>query len=612
MPLSKFQRWLLLAITGVFCAHWAAGEDTWTEVRSPHFRVVTNGSGKDGRRVANEFEQMRHVFALRFGEDQLESGAPLTIVATRDEATFSQLDPVMWKSSHGGIAGVFYRRWEKQFAIIRLDTWGDDNQIVIFHEYTHSVLHANAHWLPVWLDEGMAEFYAYTRFQSDGIYVGAPSKRLRELRRNSLIPISTMLEIGHASKEYYDEARVQLFYGEAWAMVHYAVFGPGMGNGEKLSSFFKLLQDNVPQEQAFEQVFGDPKKFEQALSTYLSHFTFPAGLMPADRGIDQKTFLERKLTEAEADYEQGTFQVGTRNRALGRTLLEKSVQLDDKLGVAHEELGYLDFDEGKDDDAKREWNEAYARDPSLGRALFALTMSGLPLSQQTKEQLRTTQATLRHVTVLNPRYAPAYVELALLEWRLGYTQLAYKDARQAEKLEPWRAGYRLLTARILLRGHQPALAAEASRYVATHWNGPDHDEAVEMMSDVPVGLRGDGPPLQIETTSGTEVVRGVVKGVTCGEEAGKRQVSVTLQPSNTPSQPLVLTKNGGFMSGFSDTLWWGEDHFSLCHHLEGYPAVIMYKPGGELVNVEIRDELPPNEPPADPTNSRVAAVPAQP
>ncbi len=54
--------------------------------------------------------------------------------------------------------------------------WGDLKQVVVFHEYTHSVLHANLHWLPTWMDEGMAEFYAYTRFQGDHIYVGAPSE----------------------------------------------------------------------------------------------------------------------------------------------------------------------------------------------------------------------------------------------------------------------------------------------------------------------------------------------------------------------------------------------------------------------------------------------------
>ncbi len=37
--------------------------------------------------------------------------------------------------------------------------------MLVYHEYTHTILHLNSHWLPTWLDEGMAEFYSYTRFE---------------------------------------------------------------------------------------------------------------------------------------------------------------------------------------------------------------------------------------------------------------------------------------------------------------------------------------------------------------------------------------------------------------------------------------------------------------
>ena len=39
---------------------------------------------------------------------------------------------------------------------------GLNTYALVFHEYTHSILHMNARWLPTWLDEGMAEFYGYT------------------------------------------------------------------------------------------------------------------------------------------------------------------------------------------------------------------------------------------------------------------------------------------------------------------------------------------------------------------------------------------------------------------------------------------------------------------
>jgi Protein of unknown function (DUF1570) len=169
------------------------------------------------------------------------------------------------------VACQFFRGWERQYALVRLDSFSDfkQGQSTVFHEYTHSILHANLHWLPAWLDEGMAEFYAYTRFEGDRILVGAPSIRLVHLQNEPLIPVSEMLAANPGTFAN-DARRDDLFYGEAWAMVHYMTFGPDMEGGAKLNRFIALLDTATPQPQAFQQVFGDPRRFEQSLSAYRS------------------------------------------------------------------------------------------------------------------------------------------------------------------------------------------------------------------------------------------------------------------------------------------------------------------------------------------------------
>ncbi len=75
-------------------------------------------------------------------------------------------------------------------------------------------------------------------------------------------------------------------------------------------------------------------------------------------------------------------------------------------------------------------------------------------------------------------------------------------------------------------------------------------------------------------------------------------MSITLMPDKAAAdaKPLTFASDGRLMIGFSDTFWWGEDHFSSCHHLAGHPAVFAYKTKGpkgpELVDLEIRDDLP--------------------
>jgi tetratricopeptide (TPR) repeat protein len=570
----------------------AEAEATWTEVRSPHFRVLTDGSAQQGRDVAAEFEQMRHVFVLQFNDQNIGAGAPLTIVAARDTSTFKMLEPNEWKAAKGNLGGEFHRGWEKQFATVILERMGQENQMTVFHEYTHSILHARAHWLPIWLDEGLAEFYSYTRFEQSRTLIGAPSERMAALQNETLLPVSEMLETTNEAKLLRDPMRGNLFYAEAWAMVHYMMFGKDMEGGTKLNVFFKKLQDGEPQKDAFKDVFGDTHAFDKALFTYVLGLTFKASALPADAKVDAKSFPERKLTPAETEYELGCFQIGAHEAALGRSRIEKALALDPKLAGAHEELGFLEFREGKDAEAVKEWQQAVDLDPTRARSVFAVAMSGKPLRAESPQELRIMEGTLQHVLELSPGFAPAYVELGLVEWRLGSMQKAYEDVRKAEQLEPWRAGYHILAGRILLAGHQPLLAAKSSRLVADRWTGPDHNEAVDLWEAVPVSDRGDGTPLALDMPTGAKVERGTLTELTCGSAPGEPML-LTLTPETPGAAPLTFKSDGRFMVGFSDSFWWGEDHFTTCHHLTGHTAIVAYKPEDKhVLDLEVRDDLP--------------------
>jgi hypothetical protein len=150
-------------------------EKAWIEVRSPHFRVITNGSEGSGRHVAREFELMRAVFADQFPGFQLEGNSPLTILAPRGRDIASGLRLPEF------VGGMYHHGWERDYAVERLDIVTSDMRnpdlyATVYHEYIHSLLHTNFRWIPRWLDEGLAEFYAYTRFEGDKMYIGAPRK----------------------------------------------------------------------------------------------------------------------------------------------------------------------------------------------------------------------------------------------------------------------------------------------------------------------------------------------------------------------------------------------------------------------------------------------------
>jgi tetratricopeptide (TPR) repeat protein len=564
--------------------------ETWREIQSPHFRVITDGSEHEGRDVAKEFEQMRSVLAARFNNPKLETGAPLLVVAVR-EPGLHELGPSMWKD-RDRVAGEFFTGWERQFAMVRLDNFGDLNQVVVFHEYAHSVLHANIHWLPTWMDEGMAEFYAYTRFQSGRVLVGAPSVRLRHLNSEVLLPIPEMLT-ANSRTFAKDPRREDLFYGQAWLMIHYMTFGPEMNSGAKLNKFISLLESGTAQPQAFQQIFGDPKQFEDKLEQYRTRFAISAAVFPPQEKLDVQTFPARVLTAAETNYELGSFEIGIHEQVEGKKRLDAAASADPAIAGVHEELGFVAWMRGQDAEARTEWQKAVQLDPARYRAAFALLMSQGNLADLDTPHLQETQKALEAIQAKAPKFAPVYVELALIEWRQRRLNKAYKLALAAETLEPWRAGYHLLTGYILLQGNQAKMAEQSARIVATRWPGSDHDEAVDLWKLVPSELRAEGPALTLATPADSTLTRGTIVRTACD----KSGVTVVLQPDGTGAAPLNLVASGRFESGFSDTLWFGEDHYTPCFHLAGLQAVVAYKPDGtapgKLVELEVRDELPP-------------------
>jgi hypothetical protein len=191
---------------------------------------------------------------------------------------------------------------------------------------------------------------------------------------------------------------------------------------------------------------------------------------------------------------------------------------------------------------------------------------------------------------LNPDFGAAYTKLALRESNLS---TALDLATKAKDLEPSRAGYFLLTAEILRRMGKNAEAAERAKFVADRWWTTDRDEAMELWNKVPAADRSglelisDGE--NRDDHENTQLAEGNIKSVDCDEQKAN---SVTLEQ---PGGPLSLQVKRSIL-GFTDTFWYGAEHFTVCHHVNGRYAVVRYRAGkdnsrpAEIVELDVRDD----------------------
>src|SRR5207244_12348069 len=100
---------------------------------------------------------------------------------------------------------------------------GDETSSVVFTEYAHLLMRNSGRGIPLWLNEGLAEYFSTFLLESNGreAIVGRPMAVHLALLNQRLMPVSELLAVGPASPMYNEGDRRSIFYAEAWALTHY-------------------------------------------------------------------------------------------------------------------------------------------------------------------------------------------------------------------------------------------------------------------------------------------------------------------------------------------------------------------------------------------------------
>jgi tetratricopeptide (TPR) repeat protein len=497
------------------CTALLAKDRPWTEIRSPHFRLITNGETSEGVHALLQFELMRAAFETVFPRFKLEAPAPLLVLALKDETTAKDLLPQMWQHPGPKPGGLYKHGWEREYAMVRLDAINSDPETyhIIYHEYVHSLLHINFHWLPPWLDEGLAEVYGYTAFDQVKMYLGQPPDlaRFQFLISEPPIPFQEFISSPLMSS---DSEKTQLSYMQAWALTHFLSFEPGMDNGQRLARFLSELQNGTEQKKAFAEKIGSFADIQSQYIRYIHQPRFPVRAFPIPPQLDVKDFQTRTMSLGETEAELAAWYIRFHQWDKMRASTEAALANAPKLSLAHEDKGFLLFNEGHDEEALKEFTTATQLDDKNYIALFARTMiSPASMSNAVQDQQQTYDE-LNQVLALKPDFAPAYIELAKQAVRKGQLTNALGMSKKAEQLEPFRSGYHVLSARIMLLLSRPSEAAALAAYVAQRWLGSDRDEAMELWNQIPAGDRRVEAPTPAEGGDRWKIAEGKVQSVT--------------------------------------------------------------------------------------------------
>ena len=442
----------LLAIASA-CFGAARDEIAWTEVRSPNFTVVSSVGDKHGRNIAEQFELFRAVFSQIFPKTRVDLGKPLIIFAVKNEKELKELLPEYWEQK-GRMhpAGAFQSGMEKLYVALRTDTAGEYPYHIIYHEYVHALMNLNADFLPLWLNEGIAEFYAHSYLANKEATLGRPSDyHLLNLRQQKLMTLEQILSATHDSPYYNENDKASVFYSQSWALTHFLMMNKASRDNHWLLKYLEKTTSGTPPLEAAQQVFGDLKAFGASFDSYVRQTAFRVLVTKPAAPIDEKTFPARALSAAEAAALLGNFYVHTQRPVEAKAKLDEALKLDPRNALAHESYGvyYL---------RKQDWPQAatwFEKATELDSKSFLAYYHAAVLVVQRggfAAEFEKTERHLRRAIELNPNFAPSYANLATLyaanEEKLDEALIA---AQQAAQLEPGFLGHRINVAQVLLR-----------------------------------------------------------------------------------------------------------------------------------------------------------------
>ncbi|MGB8839174.1 MAG: tetratricopeptide repeat protein, partial [Candidatus Acidiferrales bacterium] len=457
-----------------------AKHENWVEVRTANFIVVSNAGEKQARKTAIRFEQIRAVFRRSLA---VASGHPsplITILAVKDEDSMRELLPEYWVKGHSHPAGIFVENLDQYFALVQLDAPGTNPYNTIYHEYYHSLTLPYFPNLPLWVAEGLAEFWGNTDVSDSGTKMGeADPDLLEELKQNRLIPLDVLFKVDQSSPYYNEDHKTSIFYAESWALIHYLMIGDKASHRQMLITYLDALTHGASQDEAAAKAFGDLKKLQVALDSYVGNRAFYYLKSPPPPEIPPNDIQERELSDAEADAYRGGFCAVAGKTRTAKPLLEEAVKLDPKLALGYQYLGFAEYQDGQKAEALADFSRAIELNPqnALTRYLRAYLASTQAGAIGDDEQL---EADLRAAIAASPNFAPPYGVLGVyLAVRGESLPEALSLANKAVVLEPGNATYRLDLAQVLARMNRYAEARTAANQAKESARSPLQKQQVE-------------------------------------------------------------------------------------------------------------------------------------
>lgn len=343
--------------------------EKWVALEAENFRFVSAVSSRQTLEIARDLLRLRAALG-KVSDFELQTAKPTRVFVFRTQHGFGRYCQALLRSKCDTVTGLFVDGSSGDFILLSGDAKGGVDRVV-YHELTHQLVANTNSDLPLWFNEGLAEYFSTFRTAGTEAHLGITVEgHLRWLRaemhlgslRKRLIPLRELFAVTSASPIYNERTRTGVFYAQSWALVHYLTHN--RDRREQFPHFLRLLRRGLSPEDAVAGAFGmSLSELEQALRTYIRGDTFTyygqnvgelaipelpePSAMPQDAVLHQLGFLLVHAPES---------------RAVAERFFNESLAANDRNARTHGDLARLYEATGR----MAEADAAYARAVELG------------------------------------------------------------------------------------------------------------------------------------------------------------------------------------------------------------------------------------------------------
>ena len=397
----------------------------WSQLRSANFYVIGDAGAGQLRQVAERLEQFRETLGILFPNAIAGATTPTTVIVFKSQHTYDPYKP-QYHGKAKSLTGYFLPGQAVNY--ITLTTEGGIEVLgsVVYHEFVHLLVNNSVRSIPLWFNEGLAEYYATFEVKSDGrvALLGKVQPEHVLLLRDKFLPLESIVTVDHDSPLYNESDKASIFYAESWALVHYLLVGDQGKYGKLATPFMTAIANGETFGKACEQVLGITEDgLQKQLLAYIRQMRF----YQIQYQLTQRVGLPDQaaptpISPAVVHATLGDLLFHMNRLDVARAELEKALAADPDNGAAHASIGMMLSHGDKLAEARPHLERAVASPDAtyLAHYYYAMVLADArraeASSNDSAQYTEKIEAALRRAIALNPKFVEPY---SMLAWYRG-------------------------------------------------------------------------------------------------------------------------------------------------------------------------------------------------